>query len=140
MSSDGNQPQPVVSTQSRVAAVGPYIQSATMPRIASRNELLVKPAFPDGIPAVQVPDGPLKTQTLPNMRAGALSQIKAPGGNYHCSFRFLLPTNVDFLVQLHNQEYLLIGREMMYTSFVFTVVYNKSIYGIISWLLTTVFQ
>nr|XP_020642309.1 apoptosis-stimulating of p53 protein 2 isoform X1 [Pogona vitticeps] len=78
VSSDGNPPQPVVSTQSRVAAVGPYIQSATMPRIASRNELLVKPAFPDGIPALQVPDGPLKTQTLPNMRAGALSQMKAP--------------------------------------------------------------
>ncbi|KAJ7341034.1 hypothetical protein JRQ81_004698 [Phrynocephalus forsythii] len=80
VSSDGNQPQPVVSPQSRVAAVGPYIQSATMPRIASRNELLVKPVFPDGIPPLQVSDGPLKTQTLPNMRAGALSQIKAPGG------------------------------------------------------------
>lgn len=83
MSSDGNQPQPVVSTPSRVAAVGPYIQSSTMPRIASRNELLVKPGFPDGTATLQVPDGPLKTQTLPNMRGGALSQMMAPSGNYH---------------------------------------------------------
>ncbi|XP_033000585.1 apoptosis-stimulating of p53 protein 2 isoform X2 [Lacerta agilis] len=80
VSPDGNQPQPVVSTPSRVAAVGPYIQSSTMPRIASRNELLVKPVYPDGTSALQAPDGPLKTQTLPNMRAGILSQVKAPGG------------------------------------------------------------
>ncbi|KAH0622669.1 hypothetical protein JD844_025171 [Phrynosoma platyrhinos] len=80
VTSDGNQPQPVVSTPSRVAAVGPYIQSSTMPRIASRNELLVKPAFPDGTTTLQVPDGPLKTQTLPNMRAGGISQMKASGG------------------------------------------------------------
>uniref|UniRef100_U3KBI4 Tumor protein p53 binding protein 2 n=1 Tax=Ficedula albicollis TaxID=59894 RepID=U3KBI4_FICAL len=62
-------------------AVGPYIQSSTMPRIASRPELLVKPAFSDGTQALQVPDGPLKTQTLPNMRAGSSSQIKTPAGN-----------------------------------------------------------
>ncbi|XP_034283794.1 apoptosis-stimulating of p53 protein 2 isoform X2 [Pantherophis guttatus] len=80
VSSDGNQPQQVVSAPSRVAAVGPYIQSSTMPRIASRNELLVKPAFPDGTPTLQVVDGPLKTQTLPNMRSGVPSQTKAPSG------------------------------------------------------------
>lgn len=75
----------MLSTPSRVAAVGPYIQSSTMPRIASRNELLVKPAIPDGTSTSQAPEGPLKTQTLPNMRAGVLSQIKAPSGNYqHC--------------------------------------------------------
>lgn len=91
MSSDGNQPQPVVSAPSRVAAVGPYIQSSTMPRIASRNELLVKPAFPDGTPNLQVADGPLKTQTLPNMRSGVLSQTKAPSGKcYFPPFCFLL--------------------------------------------------
>nr|XP_043901640.1 apoptosis-stimulating of p53 protein 2-like isoform X2 [Solea senegalensis] len=33
---------------SRVAAVGPYIQSSTMPRGPVRHELLVKPAYPDG--------------------------------------------------------------------------------------------
>ena len=33
---------------SRVAAVGPYIQSSTMPRGPARHDLLVKPAYPDG--------------------------------------------------------------------------------------------
>ncbi|NXH14407.1 ASPP2 protein, partial [Bucco capensis] len=78
VSSDGNLPQPAASAPSRVAAVGPYIQSSTMPRIVSRPELLVKPAFSDGTHALQVPDGPLKTQTLPNMRAGSSSQAKTP--------------------------------------------------------------
>ncbi|KFP80715.1 Apoptosis-stimulating of p53 protein 2, partial [Acanthisitta chloris] len=77
VSSDGNLPQPVASAASRVAAVGPYIQSSTMPRIASRPELLVKPAFSDGTQALQVPDGPLKTQTLPNMRAGNSSVVSS---------------------------------------------------------------
>ncbi|NXX51363.1 ASPP2 protein, partial [Tricholaema leucomelas] len=81
VSSDGNLPQPVASAPSRVAAVGPYIQSSTMPRIPSRPELLVKPAFSDGSQALQVPDGPLKTQTLPNMRAGSSSQAKVPAGS-----------------------------------------------------------
>uniref|UniRef100_A0A8B9CEX9 Tumor protein p53 binding protein 2 n=1 Tax=Anser brachyrhynchus TaxID=132585 RepID=A0A8B9CEX9_9AVES len=81
VSSDGNLPQPVASAPSRVAAVGPYIQSSTMPRIASRPELLVKPAFSDGTQTLQAPDGPLKTQTLPNMRAGSSSQAKALAGN-----------------------------------------------------------
>lgn len=94
VSSDGNLPQPVASAPSRVAAVGPYIQSSTMPRIASRPELLVKPAFSDGTQALQVPDGPLKTQTLPNMRAGNSSQAKAPAGN---NLIFLVQTCFVFL-------------------------------------------
>uniref|UniRef100_A0A3P8PJA5 Tumor protein p53 binding protein, 2a n=1 Tax=Astatotilapia calliptera TaxID=8154 RepID=A0A3P8PJA5_ASTCA len=36
------------SGPSRVAAVGPYIQSSTMPRGPARHDLLVKPAYPDG--------------------------------------------------------------------------------------------
>ncbi|KAM3862782.1 apoptosis-stimulating of p53 protein 2a [Diretmus argenteus] len=36
------------SGPSRVAAVGPYIQSSTMPRGPVRHDLLVKPAYPDG--------------------------------------------------------------------------------------------
>uniref|UniRef100_A0A8C5HYE3 Tumor protein p53 binding protein, 2a n=1 Tax=Gouania willdenowi TaxID=441366 RepID=A0A8C5HYE3_GOUWI len=43
------------SGPSRVAAVGPYIQSSTMPRGSVRHDLLVKPADPDGtstLPAV----------------------------------------------------------------------------------------
>lgn len=89
VSSDGNLPQLVASAPSRVAAVGPYIQSSTMPRIASRPELLVKPAFSDGTQTLQAPDGPLKTQTLPNMRAGSSSQAKALAGN-SLKLRFLL--------------------------------------------------
>ncbi|XP_006898101.1 PREDICTED: apoptosis-stimulating of p53 protein 2-like [Elephantulus edwardii] len=73
VSSDGNLPQQVVSAPSRVAAVGPYIQSSTMPRMPSRPELLVKPAQPDGALASE---GLMKMQTLPNMRAGAASQVK----------------------------------------------------------------
>lgn len=96
VSSDGNLLQPVASAPSRVAAVGPYIQSSTMPRIASRPELLVKPAFSDGTQALQVPDGPLKTQTLPNMRAGNSSQAKAPAGN-SLQLIFLIQTCFVFL-------------------------------------------
>lgn len=78
ISSDGNVPQQVASGSSRVAAVGPYIQSATMPRLPSRTELLVKPAYPEGTATTQVPDVLLKTQTLPNMKT--VSQGKAPSG------------------------------------------------------------
>ncbi|MEE6509420.1 hypothetical protein FKM82_025997 [Ascaphus truei] len=78
ISSDANLPQQVVGTPSRVAAVGPYIQSATMPRLPSRPQLLVKPPFPDTTVTTPVPDVPLKTQTLPNMRA--TSTGKTPAG------------------------------------------------------------
>ncbi|KAM5301610.1 apoptosis-stimulating of p53 protein 2 isoform 1-T1 [Glossophaga mutica] len=73
---DGNLPQQGVSAPSRVAAVGPYIQSSTMPRMPSRPELLVKPAPPDSPLAAQPSEGPLKVHTLPNMRSGAASQAK----------------------------------------------------------------
>lgn len=76
VSSDGNLPQQAVSAPSRVAAVGPYIQSSTMPRMPSRPELLVKPALPDGSLVTQSSEGPLKMQTLPNMRSGAALQSK----------------------------------------------------------------
>ncbi|XP_072266005.1 apoptosis-stimulating of p53 protein 2 isoform X1 [Pyxicephalus adspersus] len=77
ISSDGNLPQQVAPTTSRVAAVGPYIQSATMPRMPSRPELLVKPAYLEGTAPTQVPDVPLKSQTLPNMKT---AQGKAQSG------------------------------------------------------------
>uniref|UniRef100_A0AAR2LFN5 Tumor protein p53 binding protein, 2a n=1 Tax=Pygocentrus nattereri TaxID=42514 RepID=A0AAR2LFN5_PYGNA len=58
---DGQAPQPV--GPSRVAAVGPYIQSSTMPRGPVRHELLVKPTYPDG------------TATLPTQdKSAALNQ------------------------------------------------------------------
>ncbi|XP_075060418.1 apoptosis-stimulating of p53 protein 2 isoform X2 [Mixophyes fleayi] len=71
ISSDGNLPQQVAGTPSRVAAVGPYIQSATMPRLPSRPELLVKLPYTEGTSATQVPDVPLKSQTLPNMKTAS---------------------------------------------------------------------
>ncbi|XP_073527953.1 apoptosis-stimulating of p53 protein 2 isoform X2 [Phyllobates terribilis] len=72
-----NVPQ-VASGSSRVAAVGPYIQSATMPRLPSRPDLLVKPSYTEGPATTQVPDVPLKSQTLPNMKTA--SQGKTPSG------------------------------------------------------------
>ncbi|XP_013362512.1 PREDICTED: apoptosis-stimulating of p53 protein 2 isoform X1 [Chinchilla lanigera] len=68
---DGNLSQPPVSAPSRVAAVGPYIQSSTMPRMPPRPELLVKPALLESPLTVQALEGPVKMQTLPNMRTAA---------------------------------------------------------------------
>ncbi|XP_028278738.1 apoptosis-stimulating of p53 protein 2 isoform X2 [Parambassis ranga] len=50
------------SGPSRVAAVGPYIQSSTMPRGPVRHDLLVKPAYPDGTATLPAHD--------PQSRAG----------------------------------------------------------------------
>ncbi|XP_067585757.1 apoptosis-stimulating of p53 protein 2 isoform X1 [Pseudorca crassidens] len=93
VSSDGHLPQPGASGPSRVAAVGPYIQSSTMPRIASRPELLVKPALPDGPGATQASEGSMKVQTLPSMRSGAASQVK--GSKIHLLGPDWTPPNAD---------------------------------------------
>ncbi|XP_032461758.1 apoptosis-stimulating of p53 protein 2 isoform X1 [Phocoena sinus] len=93
VSSDGHLPQPGASGPSRVAAVGPYIQSSTMPRIPSRPELLVKPALPDGPGATQASEGSMKVQTLPNMRSGAASQVK--GSKIHLLGPDWTPPNAD---------------------------------------------
>ncbi|XP_063047157.1 apoptosis-stimulating of p53 protein 2a isoform X2 [Engraulis encrasicolus] len=53
VSTDVQQPAP----GSRVAAVGPYIQSATMPRGHGRHDILVKPAYLDGSSTLPLPDG-----------------------------------------------------------------------------------
>ncbi|XP_003791019.1 apoptosis-stimulating of p53 protein 2 isoform X1 [Otolemur garnettii] len=92
-SSDGNLPQQAVSAPSRVAAVGPYIQSSTMPRMPSRPELLVKPALTDGSLVMQTSEGPMKIQTLPNMRSGAASQTK--GSKMHSFGPDWSPSNAD---------------------------------------------
>ncbi|KAJ8014009.1 hypothetical protein DPEC_G00035790 [Dallia pectoralis] len=59
---------------SRVAAVGPYIQSSTMPRGTVRNELLVKPpAYPDGTAT-------LPTHTEPqSLATGKLAEWTSSG-------------------------------------------------------------
>ncbi|GCB70320.1 hypothetical protein scyTo_0010755, partial [Scyliorhinus torazame] len=78
VSSDKNIPQQVVSSApSRVAAVGPYIQSSTLPRVPQKLELLVKPAFPNGsstLPNVQVHTVNAQTPTK-----SGVSPVKTPG-------------------------------------------------------------
>uniref|UniRef100_A0A3Q3DRQ6 Tumor protein p53 binding protein, 2a n=1 Tax=Hippocampus comes TaxID=109280 RepID=A0A3Q3DRQ6_HIPCM len=67
--SDGPASQQQSGGPSRVAAVGPYIQSSTLPRGGSgRHELLVKPAYPDG------------TSTLPTHDQQGKQQGKAGTG------------------------------------------------------------
>ncbi|XP_033468951.1 apoptosis-stimulating of p53 protein 2a isoform X3 [Epinephelus lanceolatus] len=51
------------SGPSRVAAVGPYIQSSTMPRGPVRHDLLVKPAYPDGTATLPAHDPQSKAST-----------------------------------------------------------------------------
>ncbi|KAF6731447.1 Apoptosis-stimulating of p53 protein 2 [Oryzias melastigma] len=51
---------------SRVAAVGPYIQSSTMPRGPARHDQPIKPAYPDGTSTLPAQD--------PQSKAGAGSQ------------------------------------------------------------------
>uniref|UniRef100_A0A3P8V205 Tumor protein p53 binding protein, 2a n=1 Tax=Cynoglossus semilaevis TaxID=244447 RepID=A0A3P8V205_CYNSE len=51
---------------SRVAAVGPYIQSSTMPRGPMRHELLVKPAYPDGTATLPSHDPQSKASIHPS--------------------------------------------------------------------------
>lgn len=67
VSSDKTIPQQAVSSAtSRVAAVGPYIQSSTLPRAPQKLELLIKPAFPNGsstLPTVQAHSASVNAQT-----------------------------------------------------------------------------
>ncbi|XP_061600643.1 apoptosis-stimulating of p53 protein 2a [Cololabis saira] len=51
------------SGASRVAAVGPYIQSSTMPRGPVKHELLVKPAYPDGTATLPAHEPQSKART-----------------------------------------------------------------------------
>ncbi|XP_061582052.1 apoptosis-stimulating of p53 protein 2-like [Cololabis saira] len=66
--SDGVAPQHGLS--SRVAAVGPYIQSSSSlssqgPPIPTSQEMLVKPAYPDGTATLPMPDSSLKPPPRP---------------------------------------------------------------------------
>ncbi|XP_077350764.1 apoptosis-stimulating of p53 protein 2-like isoform X1 [Festucalex cinctus] len=61
---DGPASQQQSGGPSRVAAVGPYIQSSTLPRGGSgRHELLVKPAYPDGTSTLPTHDLQSKAAT-----------------------------------------------------------------------------
>uniref|UniRef100_A0AAX7VRY8 Tumor protein p53 binding protein, 2a n=1 Tax=Astatotilapia calliptera TaxID=8154 RepID=A0AAX7VRY8_ASTCA len=78
------------SGPSRVAAVGPYIQSSTMPRGPARHDLLVKPAYPDG------------TATLPAHEP----QSKAGTGEFFFSFLFF-PQTVLKLISSSSSPFVL---------------------------------
>lgn len=61
MPSDGQAAQQAGT--SRVAAVGPYIQSSTMPRGLMRHDLPVKPTYPDGTATLPAHDSQSKAGT-----------------------------------------------------------------------------
>lgn len=61
MPSDGQAGQQ--SGTSRVAAVGPYIQSSTMPRGPARHDLPVKLTYPDGTATLPAHDPQSKAST-----------------------------------------------------------------------------
>ncbi|XP_065816136.1 apoptosis-stimulating of p53 protein 2-like [Labrus bergylta] len=68
VTSDGVAPQHCGG--SRVAAVGPYIQSSSTtgsqgPPVQARQEALVKPAYPDGTATLPMPDSSLKPPPRP---------------------------------------------------------------------------
>uniref|UniRef100_A0A8C8H1Z0 Tumor protein p53 binding protein, 2b n=1 Tax=Oncorhynchus tshawytscha TaxID=74940 RepID=A0A8C8H1Z0_ONCTS len=78
---------------SRVAAVGPYILSSTAapgPPVPSRQELLIKPAYPDGTTTLPMPDSSMKApprllkpysgdaETLKGQKGRHISMFDAP--------------------------------------------------------------
>ncbi|XP_076599073.1 apoptosis-stimulating of p53 protein 2a isoform X4 [Chaetodon auriga] len=65
------------SGPSRVAAVGPYIQSSTMPRGPVRHDLLVKPAYPDGTATLPAHDPQSKASTEAMFLLKPLKELRA---------------------------------------------------------------
>ncbi|CAI5654177.1 unnamed protein product [Oreochromis niloticus] len=65
------------SGPSRVAAVGPYIQSSTMPRGPARHDLLVKPAYPDGTATLPAHEPQSKAGT--GLQPGKLAEWSSSG-------------------------------------------------------------
>ncbi|KAM3623599.1 uncharacterized protein V6R79_013131 [Siganus canaliculatus] len=62
---------------SRVAAVGPYIQSSSQgPPVPARQEVLVKPAYPDGTATLPMPDMSLKPPPRPVKPASGFASAK----------------------------------------------------------------
>ncbi|XP_040891316.1 apoptosis-stimulating of p53 protein 2b [Toxotes jaculatrix] len=79
VASDGAAPQHGVT--SRVAAVGPYIQSSPTtssqgPPVPARPEVLVKPAYPDGTATLPMPDLSLKPPPRPVKPASGFNTSK----------------------------------------------------------------
>ncbi|XP_070778506.1 apoptosis-stimulating of p53 protein 2b [Enoplosus armatus] len=79
VASDGGAPQHGVG--SRVAAVGPYIQSSSTtssqgPPVPARQQVLVKPAYPDGTATLPMPDSSLKPPPRPVKPASGFATSK----------------------------------------------------------------
>ncbi|KAM6916774.1 apoptosis-stimulating of p53 protein 2a [Xenentodon cancila] len=75
MPSDGQAGQQ--SGPSRVAAVGPYIQSSTMPRGPVKHDLLVKPGYADGTATLPAHDPQSKART--GLQPGKLADWSSSG-------------------------------------------------------------
>ncbi|KAM3605576.1 uncharacterized protein V6R79_001063 [Siganus canaliculatus] len=69
------------SGPSRVAAVGPYIQSSTMPRGPVRHDPLVKPAYPDG--TATLPSHDLQGKAGTGLQPSKLADWSASGPESH---------------------------------------------------------
>ncbi|KAG2467190.1 ASPP2 protein, partial [Polypterus senegalus] len=82
--SDGTTPQQTGLSQSRVAAVEPYIQS--WPRGTSKPEIN-KPAYTDGNAMLPTQDGPLKVQLQPSGKSGGVSLSKLIPGEDEVTMR-----------------------------------------------------
>ncbi|XP_037621663.1 apoptosis-stimulating of p53 protein 2-like [Sebastes umbrosus] len=88
VASDGVAPQHGVG--SRVAAVGPYIQSSSTtssqgPPVPARQEVLVKPAYPDGTATLPMPDSSLKPPPRPVKPASGFATSKISKLSDWCS-------------------------------------------------------
>uniref|UniRef100_A0A3Q1I125 Tumor protein p53 binding protein, 2b n=1 Tax=Acanthochromis polyacanthus TaxID=80966 RepID=A0A3Q1I125_9TELE len=90
VASDGVTPQH--GGGSRVAAVGPYIQSSSTstsqgPPVPNHQEVLVKPAYPDGTATLPMPDSSLKPPPRPAKPASGFNAPKtAKLSDWSCSF------------------------------------------------------
>ncbi|XP_059186752.1 apoptosis-stimulating of p53 protein 2-like [Centropristis striata] len=76
--SEGAAPQHAAG--SRVAAVGPYIQSSSQgplgPPVPARHDVPVKPAYPDGTATLPMPDSALKPPPRPQKPAAGFAASK----------------------------------------------------------------
>ncbi|XP_023130046.2 apoptosis-stimulating of p53 protein 2-like isoform X1 [Amphiprion ocellaris] len=90
VASDGVVPQH--GGGSRVAAVGPYIQSSSTstpqaPPVPTHQEILVKPAYPDGTATLPMPDSSLKPPPRPVKPASGFNASKTTKlSDWSCSF------------------------------------------------------
>lgn len=74
---------------SRVAAVGPYIQSSTMPRGQVRQDPLVKPAYPDGTATLPAHDPRSHSGTGEYVVIPYRRSLSCHFFSLHCYYRYI---------------------------------------------------